>query len=129
MNPYFQEVLDAHVLICRWFSEPGCPQAVYDQLIARFSDDFAMVSPGGLTLDHPRLEALFRSLCGAKPGLAIDISEMCIVAEHPGGATVTYAERQTLPGGNATLRYSIAVFEKAPGKGVIWRYLQETLAA
>ena len=129
MNPYFQEVLDAHALIRRWFRELDCPQAVYDGLIARFSDDFAMVSPGGLTLDHPRLEALFRSLRGAKAGLDIDINEMRIVAEHPGGATVTYVERQSVPGGDATLRYSTAVFEKTPGERILWRYLQETMAA
>ncbi|EMH4161363.1 DUF4440 domain-containing protein [Pluralibacter gergoviae] len=129
MNPYFEEVLDVHLLIRRWFSEPGCPQAIYNELIARFSDDFAMVSPGGLTLDYSRLETLFLSLRGAKPGLDIDISQMRIVAEHPGGATVTYAERQTLSGGDATLRYSVAVFAKAPGERIIWHYLQETLAA
>lgn len=50
MNPYLQEVLDAHVLIERWLSQgEGSAEA----LMTRFAAEFIMIPPGGEKMDYP----------------------------------------------------------------------------
>lgn len=126
MNCYFQEVLDAHALILRWLGDADSPAAVCDALLARFSPDYSMVTPGGALLDYAALNTFFRSQCGARAGLTLEIDNMQLIAESAGGATVTYRERQQLPGQEATLRFSTVVFELGADNQVIWRHLQET---
>ena len=129
MNPYFQEVLDAHVLIARWLGEADAPDALFAQLMARFSADFGMVSPGGKTLSRTGLEAFFMAHRGARPGLDIEIIDMQQLSVSEKGAAVAYRERQRVPGQAPTLRCSVAVFECSDGGAVAWRYLQETLVS
>ncbi|GBU14589.1 hypothetical protein AwEntero_31900 [Enterobacterales bacterium] len=129
MNRYFQEVLDAHQLIRRWLGEASAPQEVCESLLGRFSSAFSMVGISGNRLDTAGLSAFFRTQGGAKSGLEIEIENMQLVAESATGAVVTYQERQQLPGQNATLRYSTAVYELDEGGKVMWRHLHETAAA
>ncbi len=50
MNPYLQEVLDAHVLIERWLSHgEGSAEA----LVKRFAADFTMIPLSGEKMDYP----------------------------------------------------------------------------
>ncbi len=50
MNPYLQEVLDAHVLIERWLSHgEGSAEA----LMKRFAADFTMIPLSGEKMDYP----------------------------------------------------------------------------
>lgn len=125
MNPYFTEVIDAHIAIERWLGKgAGEEQA----LLARFTPDFSMIALSGAPLDFAALCAFFRAHRAAKPGLEIEIEEMKLVAEWPTGAVVSYREKQSLPGQNATLRYSTVVFERQPNV-LGWRHLHETAAA
>jgi len=129
MNRYFQEVLDAHLLISRWLGEASAPQDVCETLLGRFSPAFTMVGLSGNRLDNAGLSAFFRTQGGAKAGLEIGIENMQLVAEGATGAIVTYHERQQLPGQSATLRYSTVVYELGEGGRVMWRHLHETAAA
>ncbi|HGE8494568.1 TPA: DUF4440 domain-containing protein [Serratia marcescens] len=125
MNPYFTEVIDAHIAIERWLGKgAGEEQA----LLARFTPDFSMIALSGAPLDFAALCAFFRAHRAAKPGLEIEIEEMKLVAEWPTGAVVSYREKQSLLGQNATLRYSTVVFERQPS-ALGWRHLHETAAA
>lgn len=125
MNPYFTEVIDAHIAIERWL----CKGAGEEQaLLARFTPDFSMIALNGAPLDFTALCAFFRAHRAAKPGLEIVIEEMKLVAEWPTGAVVSYREKQSLPGQSATLRYSTVVFERQPN-ALGWRHLHETAAA
>ncbi|BEO29677.1 MAG: DUF4440 domain-containing protein [Serratia marcescens] len=125
MNPYFTEVIDAHIAIERWLGKgAGEEQA----LLARFTPDFGMIALSGAPLDFAALCAFFRAHRAAKPGLEIEIEEMKLVAEWPTGAVVSYREKQSLPGQSATLRYSTVVFERQPNV-LGWRHLHETAAA
>ncbi|HAT3850159.1 DUF4440 domain-containing protein [Serratia marcescens] len=125
MNPYFTEVIDAHIAIERWLGKgAGEEQA----LLARFTPDFSMIALSGAPLDFAALCAFFRAHRAAKPGLEIEIEEMKLVAEWPTGAVVSYREKQSLPGQSATLRYSMVVFERQPN-ALGWRHLHETAAA
>jgi len=126
MNRYFKEVLDAHELIRNWLSNKDAHDDVCEKLLARFSPGYSMVTPGGTLLDFTTLSTFFRTQRGARPGLDIDISEMQMVAESEGNATVVYKELQQLPGQNATLRFSTVVFEVNDAGKVLWRHLHET---
>lgn len=126
MNRYFQEVLDAHELIRSWLGNASTPAEVCDNLLARFSPEYSMVTPGGGQLDYTTLTSFFRTQCGVKAGLEIEIENMRLIAESATGATVTYQERQQLPGQEATLRFSTVVFELGADNQVIWRHLHET---
>ncbi|MDM1837992.1 DUF4440 domain-containing protein [Serratia marcescens] len=125
MNPYFTEVIDAHIAIERWLGKgTGEEQA----LLARFTPDFSMIALNGAPLDFTALCAFFHAHRAAKPGLEIEIEEMKLVAEWPTGAVVSYREKQSLPGQSAKLRYSTVVFERQPN-ALGWRHLHETVAA
>ncbi|MBV4366774.1 DUF4440 domain-containing protein [Erwinia phyllosphaerae] len=126
MNIYFQEILDAHQLIRRWLGDASTPDAVCENLLARFSPAYSMVMPGGTQLNYATLCTFFRTQRGAKAGLEIEIENMQIIAESSAGATVTYQERQQLPGQPGTLRFSTAVFETGSEGQVRWRHLHET---
>lgn len=126
MNRYFQEVLDTHELIRCWLGDETAANEVCETLLARFSHAYSMVTPGGVVLDFTALASFFRTQRGAKRGLHINIENMQLVAESAGSATVTYQERQQLPGQSATLRYSTVVFESQQDGTVRWRHLHET---
>ncbi|QCR38572.1 DUF4440 domain-containing protein [Nissabacter sp. SGAir0207] len=123
MNRYFMEVMDAHTAIEQWLGEGAGEQQA---LLGRFSQGFSMVTLGGQLLDFSELSAFFGRQRGAKPGLAIQIDCLSLLAEWEGGAVVTYRERQQQPGTEATTRWSSVVFaleEEQPR----WRHLHETL--
>ncbi|WP_336777488.1 DUF4440 domain-containing protein [Pantoea sp. USHLN256] len=126
MNRYFKEVLDAHVLIRSWLGNKDANIEVCENLLARFSPKYAMVTPSGALLDFATLDSFFRTQRGARPGLEIDIIDMQIIAEGEKGATVIYKELQKLPEQNPTLRFSTVVFELNNDGEVIWRHLHET---
>ncbi|OTA21889.1 hypothetical protein Xbed_00138 [Xenorhabdus beddingii] len=126
MNRYFQEVLDAHELIRRWLGDASTSKDVCENLLARFSPAYSMVTPGGGQLDYKALRAFFSTQCGAKAGLEIEIENMQVISASSVGATVTYQERQQLPDQDATLRFSTVVFELGKENQVIWRHLHET---
>lgn len=126
MNRYFKEVLDAHVLIRSWLGNKDANIEVCENLLARFSPEYSMVTTSGALLDFTTLESFFRTQRGARPGLEIDIIDMQVIAESEKGATVVYKELQQLPEQNPTLRFSTVVFEMNNDGEVIWRHLHET---
>ncbi|MDN3220132.1 DUF4440 domain-containing protein [Pseudomonas nunensis] len=122
---YFDEVIQAHVAIEQWFAQEQDETAL-ESLLARFSPRFSMVSPLGRVLDLEALSALFRMAGGQKTGFKIELSELCGIALHERGATVSYREQQTDSRGLHSDRRSTVVFEKLESGEVIWRHLQET---
>ena len=121
-----KEVLDAHELIKEWLGNETAKDEVCEDLLARFSPAYSMVTTGGGLLDFTTLNSFFRTQRGARPGLAIEISDMRVIAECDTGATVVYKELQQLPDQSPTLRFSTVVFESKPNGKIIWRHLQET---
>ncbi|WP_130907933.1 DUF4440 domain-containing protein [Pseudomonas sp. Sample_16] len=121
---YFDEVIQAHVAIEQWLAEER-DAVELEQLLARFSPQFSMVSPLGRVLDFDALNELFMLAGGKKLGFRIELSELSGVALHDGGATVSYREQQTDATGLHSDRRSTVVFEKMKGK-IFWRHLQET---
>jgi len=126
MNHYFQEVLDVHILIGRWLGDPDSSSDVCDKLLARFSPDYSMVTTDGARLDYSSLVTFFRSQCGCRKGLEIEIENMQLIAESTTGATVTYQERQKMPDQDETIRFSTVVFESGKDNQIMWRHLHET---
>ena len=98
-------------------------------LLARFSPDFTMVSPGGQQLDGAGLTKFFQGSGGSRPGLAMRITDLTLIQESSVGASVTYREFQSLPGGDSTERLSTVVYEKTPAGTLLWRHLHETWVA
>ncbi|MFJ5284384.1 DUF4440 domain-containing protein [Pseudomonas sp. NPDC088429] len=124
-SEYFDEVIQAHEAIERWFAVEG-DDAELERLLARFSPEFSMISPLGRMLNFAALNALFRMAGGKKRGFKIELSELRAIALHEHGATVSYRELQTDASGLNTDRRSTVVFEKNKSGRVIWRHLQET---
>lgn len=127
-NEYFQEVIQAHEAIERWFAVAE-EQDALDRLLTRFSPAFCMVSPLGRVLDFEALSGLFRMAGGKKTGFNIELSELRMIALHERGATVSYREQQTDASGLHTDRRSTVVFEKSVCGRVVWRYLHETFCS
>ncbi|WP_095148989.1 DUF4440 domain-containing protein [Pseudomonas sp. Irchel s3a18] len=122
---YFNEVIQTHIDIEQWFSGTG-NREVLTRLLTRFSPQFSMIVPNGNALDAPALNQLFDTLGGARPGLRISLSELRGIDQHPGGATVSYRERQSDDRGVLTDRRATAVIEKGPSGDMLWRHLHET---
>ncbi|HCH8661755.1 TPA: DUF4440 domain-containing protein [Salmonella enterica] len=122
MNPYKDEIIHAHAAIESWLSKG---MGSMDALIARFSADFTMITPGGVCLDYPALGAFFQAQRGGRPGLVIVVEHIDLVAEWPEGAALRYRERQQLPGQAETVRWSTVILKRERGR-IVWRHLHET---
>ncbi|MDN2711464.1 DUF4440 domain-containing protein [Janthinobacterium sp. SUN118] len=128
-TPYFDDVLSTHVLIREWLSGEAAAAENCTDLLARFSPDFTLVAPGGKQLDFAGLMAFFRAAGGSRPGLSMRITDLQLIQESAAGASVTYREWQSLPGGDNTQRLSTVVYEKTAAGTLLWRHLHETWAA
>ncbi|EPH6761386.1 DUF4440 domain-containing protein [Cronobacter dublinensis] len=124
MNRWFTEVLDAHVAIERWL---GQGDGDVESLLSRFSADYSMIPLSGAPLDAAALRAFFSAAGGSRPGLAIKVDSLSLVAEWPTGAVVGYRETQTMAQ-ETTVRWSTVVFELHEG-APRWRHLHETRQA
>ncbi|WP_175819214.1 DUF4440 domain-containing protein [Burkholderia sp. BCC0419] len=127
-NPFFTEVVDAHVDIERWLSGRAEPGRLAT-LMARFSPGFSMITPSGTVLDYAGVDALFSHGHGARPGLVIGIDELRALAVWSDGATVGYRETQTDAQGRRTVRRSTALLRREADGVIVWRHLHETLVA
>lgn len=125
MKAYTTEIIDAHIAIEAWLGRGEGDDAA---LMARFSDRFSMITPGGATLDKPALVDFFQAQRAARTGLSIRVDDVELLAEWENGAVLRYRETQQLPDQAAHQRWSTVVFEKDGGKRV-WRHLHETALA
>ena len=125
-NPCFDDVLSTHALIRDWLSGEAATPEYCAQLLAHFSPAFTMVAPGGKQLDHAGLTTFFRAAGGSRPGLQMRLSDLVFIQESAAGATVSYRECQSLPGGENTERLSTVVYDKTPAGALLWRHLHET---
>lgn len=125
-NPYFDDVLSTHVLIREWLGGEATAAGHCTDLLARFSPAFTMISPGGKQLDAAGLATFFQAAGGSRPGLQMHIADLLLIQENAAGATVSYREFQSLPGGENTQRLSTVVYEKTPHGKLLWRHLHET---
>lgn len=121
---YFALVKETHVEIEGWFS--GLRPGVLPTLLAHFSPQFSMITPTGKMLDIDGMQALFEPLRGGRPGLVITLSAFTGIAQHPGGAVISYREIQEEHNGSRTDRRATAVFETDANGKVLWRHLHET---
>jgi hypothetical protein len=124
-SEYFDEVIQAHIAIEKWLALE-LDESVLEQLLARFSPQFSMISPLGRVLDFDALSELFMLAGGRKLGFRIELSELRGIVLYDGGATVSYRERQTDATGQHSDRRSTVVFEKQADGKVLWRHLHET---
>ncbi|WP_312481232.1 DUF4440 domain-containing protein [Kosakonia cowanii] len=125
MKVYMTEIIDAHIAIEAWLGRGEGDGAA---LMARFSDAFTMITPGGATLDKPALVNFFQAQRAARTGLSIRVDDVELLAEWESGAVLRYRETQQLPDQSAHQRWSTVVFEKDVGK-LMWRHLHETALA
>lgn len=125
MKVYMTEIIDAHIAIEAWL---GRGEGDCAALMARFSDAFTMITPGGATLDKPALVNFFQAQRAARKGLSIRVDDVELLAEWESGAVLRYRETQQLPDQSAHQRWSTVVFEKDAGK-LMWRHLHETALA
>ncbi len=125
-NPCFDDVLSTHALIRDWLSGEAATPEYCAQLLAHFSPAFTMVAPGGKQLDHAGLTTFFRAAGGSRPGLQMRLSDLVLIQDSAAGATVSYRECQSLPGGEKTERLSTVVYDKTPAGALLWRHLHET---
>ncbi|RQS74365.1 DUF4440 domain-containing protein [Burkholderia sp. Bp8963] len=127
-NPFFDEVVDAHVDIAHWLSGRADPERLA-ALLARFSPRFSMIALPGTALDYAGVDALFSRGHGARPGLRIEIDELREIRGSHDGAVIGYRETQTDGEGRRTVRRSTAVFERDAAGRIVWRHLHETPVA
>jgi hypothetical protein len=128
-NPFFDDVLSTHALIREWLSGDATAPEHCADLLARFSPAFTMVAPGGKQLDHAGLTTFFRAAGGSRPGLQMRLSDLVLIQDSAAGASVSYRECQSLPGGENTERLSTVVYDKTPAGALLWRHLHETWVA
>ncbi|MGK5077532.1 DUF4440 domain-containing protein [Janthinobacterium sp. HLX7-2] len=128
-NAYFDDVLSTHVLIREWLSGEASAPDILATLLVRFSPDFSMVAPGGRQLDSAAVTAFFRAAGASRAGLEMRIYALVLIQESAAGATVSYRECQSLPGGENTERLSTVVYDKTPAGMLLWRHLHETWVA
>lgn len=122
MNAYFEEVVDAHVVIENWL---GRKEGSATALMARFTHDFTLLTTGGARLDHLKVSDFFQQAGGSRAGLKIAIDSLTELARWHDGGAVLYRETQTLPGQSPTVRWSTVVFRQEDEQ-ILWRHLQET---
>ncbi|HEF5873083.1 TPA: DUF4440 domain-containing protein [Burkholderia cenocepacia] len=124
-NPFFQEVIDAHVDIEQWLSGRAARDGL-TSLLGRFSRAFSMISLHGHALDYADIDVLFSRGFGARPGLRIEIDELHEVNTWAGGSAIAYRETQTDGAGHRTVRRSTVVFERDTDGRIGWLRLHET---
>jgi len=124
-----REIHELHQFFQEWFAGS---LAESDDAFARFSDvltdDFTMVTPGGVELDRQAIIDAVRSGHGNDAGARIWIERVQI--RHTLGKTVvaTYEEWQQSAGQIAKGRLSTVVFARdasAPN-GLVWLHVHET---
>jgi hypothetical protein len=124
-NPYFKELGDIHAEIRALF-DGSADDGALSRIMARFTPQFTMVMPSGVSLDHAGVREIFGKLRGARPGSQITLRDMEIVADYACGAVVKYREYQRDGAGNANVRRSTAVLDLDAHGKVTWRHLHET---
>lgn len=126
-HPAFTEVVDTCESIQQFFSGADTGAAACAKLLAHFSSDFSMISPGGQQLDYPALAGFFRQAAGSKPGLRIDVTDIVLLHENELAAVLVYKEAQAFSDGSANLRFATALFDKTMDGRLLWRHLHETM--
>ena len=125
-SPYFDRVEETLAEIENWFSGLS---SVLPTLLARFSDEFSMITPSAKVLDLDGMEELFEQLRGTRPGLVITLSELKGIALYNEGAVISYRELQEVDNTLLNDRRATVVFEKDASGKVLWRHLHETFIA
>lgn len=126
-DPFFCEIVDTIAEIEHWLSGRANGDALAP-LLARFADQFSMISLSGDTLDRAQIDAFFRAGFGARPGLRIAIDELRLLCVWSGGAALAYREIQTNDAGGRDVRRATAVFERDDAGRIRWLRLHETPA-
>ena len=125
-SPYFDLVEETLTEIENWFNGLS---SVLPTLLARFSNEFSMITPSAKVLDIDGMEELFEQLRGTRPGLVITLSEFKGIAHYDQGAVISYRELQAVDNRTITDRRATVVFEKDASGKLLWRHLHETFFA
>jgi len=126
LNPYFKEVIDAHLAIEGWLSGLADDGGLAP-LLERFSPAFTMVAPSGNALSYAELKTMFSNGRGSRLGLRMQIDDFRLLSHWHGGGCVSYRETQAIAAGQVNIRRSTAIFETSADGRIVWRHLQETL--
>lgn len=128
-HPAFSEVTRTCELIQGLFSgADSCPMACAS-LLARFSNNFSMITTGGQQLDYQALAGFFAQATGSKPGLRIEVRDIVLLHESEQAVVLSYREAQAFNDGSANLRCATVLFERTMDGHLLWRHLQETMQA
>ena len=125
-SPYFDLVEETLTEIENWFNGLS---SVLPTLLARFSNEFSMITPSAKVLDIDGMEELFEQLRGTRPGLVVTLSELKGIALYDQGAVISYRELQAVDNRTITDRRATVVFEKDASGKLLWRHLHETFFA
>lgn len=120
MKAYITEIIDAHIAIENWLSRG---EGELEALMARFAENFSMVTLSGASLDYAALARFFQAQRGSRAGLKIVVDNIEPLAEWEDGAVIGYRETQ-----GEHVRWSTVVFQFQQGR-VLWRHLHETAQA
>lgn len=119
------EISLLHEQIETWFRGDASSEAL-DTLLACFADTFQMVTIRGDRLELDGVRSLFTRLGGARPGMAISIDQVAVIAETTSGWLVTYRETQVAADSASNQRHSAAWLQPTNHGRPSWLFLQET---
>lgn len=119
------EIILLHEQIETWF-RGNAPSEALDALLRCFADAFHMVTIRGDRLELDGVRSLFTRLGGTRPGMAISIDQVDVIAETTTGWLVTYRETQVAADGTSNQRHSAAWLQPTNHSRPNWLFLQET---
>lgn len=117
-------VLDTHADLEAWIA--GGDQDAMRRFEAVLADDFTMVTPEGLRCERADvIRAVAAMGASAGEGFAIRIEAAGAHAYGEVMAAVVYREVQEGGKRPPSVRWSTALFSRAPDGSVVWRHLHE----
>jgi hypothetical protein len=121
------EIDGLHRLLQAWFRAEG--DADPAPILARFDEDFMMVTPAGKLITYEQFSGGLPAMRGSRPTLIMEITDVVVRHATESSAIVTYQERQIQDCGS-TVRISTALLLRRPDRPTpVWRHLQETWIA
>lgn len=129
-----REIIELHEIIEDWIAgRCARDDAVYEsRLLSRFTEDFFIVMPGGVSMPGSGLWGPMRDAYGSNPDFRIHIREVAPRAHLGEGAFVwTYEEWQrnaanSTPADNGRLSTVVFVANDARETGLSWAHVHET---
>ncbi len=113
-----------HRLLQNWFRGEGTDDP--RPILARFDEQFAMVTPAGKIITYAQFASGLPAARGSRPTLIMEISEVAVRYVDEVSAMITYRERQSQDSGTTDRISSALLLKRADRPTPVWRHLQET---